>query len=222
MTSYLFHNHKLFYNYIILSIKTKIKHFYWHYKNNKYHDIIDPCVLTSDADANPNFTHYTSIFLNSNNLLSFDYEYEYYENIRIYFHNNNNDDNNVEDDSTNSRIVNGNEILFINEKDYKVRKKISNGLLIHPSFGRVVISTGGNENLRCKLPLREIIPSTSSSNNDNNNNNRRKRRSSSSYYYGTNSYSISATTPRVVLRIWWSMKRDSNHDDDSCSASAKP
>jgi len=123
LTSYFFHSHKLFYNYIILSIKTKIKHFYWHYKNNKYHDIIDPCVLTSDADANPNFTHYTSIFLNSNNLLSFDYEYEYYENIRIYFHNNNNDDNNIEDDSTNSRIVNGNEILFINEKDYKVRKK---------------------------------------------------------------------------------------------------
>ena len=59
------------------------------------------------------------------------------------------------------------------KKNYKVRKKISNGLLIHPSFGRVdiVISTGGNENLRCKLPLREIMPSTSSSINDNNNNN---------------------------------------------------
>ena len=105
-----------------------------------------------------------------------------------------------------------NEVLYIYENDYEVRKKISNGLLIHPSFGRVVISTGGHENLRCKLPLREVRNRNSVSSNNNGKNNKKKGRISSSF----NSFGISASVPRIVLRVWWN-SHEKDDGEHTCS-----
>lgn len=84
------------------------------------------CLLLSDMEADPNFSIYTSIFLSTGAGSDFR-------------------------GGTTLYVDDGDDALFSSRR----RSKIENGLVIDGSEGRVVVSTGGLENRRCRLPIRE-------------------------------------------------------------------
>ncbi|CAJ1962403.1 unnamed protein product [Cylindrotheca closterium] len=91
----------------------------------RWEPVRDQCLLLSDMEADPNFSIYTSVFLTTG--AGMDYR--------------------------------GGTTLYVDEEDSTLgsnrRSKIQRGLVIDGSEGRVVVSTGGLENKRCRLPLRE-------------------------------------------------------------------
>ena len=78
-------------------------------------------------EADPNFSIYTSVFLTTG--AGFDFR--------------------------------GGTTLYVDDDDTtlgsKRRSKIKRGLVIDGSEGRVIVSTGGLENKRCRLPIREGV-----------------------------------------------------------------
>ena len=90
----------------------------------------NPCLLTSDLESRPDFSYHTSIFLAEKG---------------------------PGGDFT------GGTAFYIQEKEWNAhqrwrsRYKIQNGLAIDGSRGRIIVATGGKENLHCSLPTKSGV-----------------------------------------------------------------
>jgi hypothetical protein len=87
----------------------------------------DPCLLVSDLELNPEYQVQTTIFLA---------------------------------DKGSNEDYTGGTAFFIQEKEWNVhrrwrrRYKVQRGLAVDGLKGRIIVSTGGYENLHCYLPLK--------------------------------------------------------------------